>query len=189
MTKPKNGSADTTPKIGISDPAYQRERQNGREAGGDTGLRIARDGTWSYQGSRITRKPLVKLFSTVLQRDAAGDYWLVTPVERARITVEDAPFTAVELAARGNGPQQVLAFRNNVDDWVEAGPDHPIRVSEDPATGEPRPYILVRDNLEALILRSVYYEMADLADTRKVDGVEWLGLWSHGSFFPLGRPA
>ncbi len=189
MTKPKNGSTDTTSKIGISNPAYQRERPNGREPDGDTGLKIARDGTWSYQGSPITRKPLVKLFSTVLQRDQAGDYWLVTPVERARIAVEDAPFTAVELAARGSGPQQVLAFRNNVDDWVEAGPDHPIRVSEDPATGEPRPYILVRDNLEALILRSVYYEMVELADIRKVEDIEWLGLWSHGAFFPLGRPA
>ena len=85
-------------------------------------MRIARDGTWYYRGSPIARKPLVKLFASVLKRDAQGDYWLITPVERGRIEVEDAPFTAVELATAGSGPEQVLSFRSNLDEWVEAGP-------------------------------------------------------------------
>ena len=191
MTKPKSGPTENTPKIGISGPAYQRKGLNsldhgGLESNGDLAIRIARDGTWYYHGSPIARKPLVRLFSTVLKRDEKGDYWLITPAERGRIEVEDAPFTAVELAVEGSGPGQVLSFRNNVDDWVAAGPDHPLRVAEDPGTGEPSPYILVREGLEALILRSVFYEMVELAETREMDGTEWLGLWSKGVFFPLG---
>ena len=123
----------------------------------DFDMRIARDGTWFYRGTPIGRKPLVKLFSTVIRRDEVGDYWLVTPVERGRILVDDAPFTAVEFEIAGSGRGQVLRLRSNVDDWIEAGPDHPIRVAEDPESGEPSPYILVRDNLEALILRAVFY--------------------------------
>lgn len=155
---------------------------------GDFDIRIARDGTWFYRDSPIGRKPLVKLFASVLRRQADGAYWLVTPVERGRVIVEDAPFTAVELDARGAGRDQVLAFRTNVDDWVEAGPGHPIRVDLAPETGEPSPYILVRDGLDALILRSVYYHLVDLSVERVHNGQKTLGVWSHGSFFPLGGP-
>ncbi len=155
---------------------------------GDFDLRIARDGTWFYRGSPIGRKPLVRLFASVLRRGADGQYWLVTPGERGRVIVEDAPFTAVELAASGSGSGQVLRFRTNVDDWVEAGRGHPIRIAHAPDSGEPSPYILVRDGLEALIARSVYYHLVDLAVERRHGDRTVLGVWSKGTFFPLGTP-
>jgi hypothetical protein len=154
---------------------------------GDFDMRIARDGTWFYRGTPINRKPLVKLFSTVLRRES-GEYWLVTPVERGRILVDDAPFTAVEVTASGRGPDQELTFRTNLDDFVMAGPDHPIRVSYHRESGEPSPYVLVRAGLEALILRAVFYHLVDLAELREVDGSEQLGVWSRGEFFALGAP-
>lgn len=156
---------------------------------GDFDIRIARDGTWFYKGSPIGRKRLVKLFSSVLRRDQDGDYWLVTPAERGRILVDDAPFTAVECTPEGSGRSQVLSFRTNLDEWVEAGPVHPIRVEMAPDSEEPSPYISIRDGLDALILRSVYYQLVELTVTRRLDGDDYLGLWSKGIFFPLGRPA
>ena len=152
----------------------------------DYGLRIARDGTWYHQGSPIQRKPLVKLFSTVLRREDDGSFWLVTPAERGPIVVDDAPFTAVELCVTGSGRDQELHFRTNLDDWVIAGPDHPIRVETRPDTGEPSPYILIRDRLEALILRPVFYELVERAETKKQDGKDILGLWSRNTFFLMG---
>lgn len=160
---------------------------------GDFDIRIARDGTWYHEGAPIRRKALVKLFASVLWRDDDGGYWLRTPVERGRIVVEDAPFTAIELSVRGEGRGQILAFRTNLDDWVEADSDHPLRVVEDPDSGEPAPYILVRERLEALILRPVYYELAALAVESPAQHGETsakeedcLGVWSKGVFFPLG---
>ena len=147
-------------------------------------MRILRDGTWLYHGSPIGRKPLVRLFSTVLRREDDG-YWLVTPVERGRIVVDDAPFTAVELTVEGTGRDQRLSFRTNVDDTVTADRDHPIRVVLAP-DGEPSPYVLVRDRLEALIVRAVYYDLVELGCERQVDGEERYGVWSAGTFFPLG---
>lgn len=147
-------------------------------------IRIARDGTWFHQGGPIKRMALVKLFATVLRRDQAGDFWLVTPVERGRIEVEDAPFVAVELHTQGEGKARMLRLRTNLDQWVSVGSDHPIRVAEDPDTGEPAPYVLVRDNLEALIGRAVFYELAELAQTQP--GGAMLGVWSAGAFFALG---
>jgi hypothetical protein len=147
-------------------------------------MRIARDGTWFYHGSPIGRIALVKLFSTVLRRDEAGDYWLVTPAERCRITVEDAPFIAVELNAEGAGEDQVLTFRTNLDVWVTAGPAHTIEVRD--LSDGPAPYILVRDRLEARIARAVFYELVELAVERATEqGIE-LGVWSERIFFPLG---
>ncbi|MBI3710180.1 MAG: DUF1285 domain-containing protein [Proteobacteria bacterium] len=154
---------------------------------GEFDIRIGRDGTWYYHGSPITRKPLVRLFSTALKREADGSYWLATPVERGRIRVDDAPFTAVAVTATGAGCDQVLNFRTNVDTEVAAGHDHPIRVSEHRETGEPSPYILVRDNLEALIVRSVFYELVALGVEDHAGGDNVLGVWSAGRFFPLGR--
>ncbi len=157
---------------------------------GDFDIRIARDGTWFYMGSPIARKALVKLFSSVLKRDDSGDFWLITPAERGRIQVDDAPFTAVECRPEGAGDGQVLRFRTNLDDWVEAGPRHPIRVEIASDTSEPRPYIEVRDRLDALIVRSVYYQLVELAEVRRAGGdrgEDVLGLWSKGAFFPLGR--
>jgi len=187
MTKDRSKPTGTDEKISLSGPSYQQSGFDSLEGCGDFDIRIARDGTWFYRGSPIGRKPLVKLFSTVIRRDEQGDYWLVTPAERGRIEVEDAPFTAVEAESTGTGRSQVLRFRNNVDDWIEAGPDHPIRVAEDPASGEPSPYILVRDNLEALILRPVFYRLIEQAVEHRQDGREYLGLWSKETFFPLGK--
>jgi len=153
---------------------------------GDFDMRIARDGTWFYRGSPIGRKPLVKLFSTVLRREN-GEFWLVTPVERGRILVDDAPFVAVEVDAAGDGRDRRLTFRTNVDDTVTVDAAHPIRVDHDPASGEPSPYITVRDGLEARILRPVYYHLVEMGEFAEVDGAEQLGVWSCGRFFPLGR--
>jgi uncharacterized protein len=150
-------------------------------------MRIARDGTWFYRGTPINRLPLVKLFATVLRRDADGGYSLVTPVERGRVTVEDAPFVAVAVERRGDGTEQQLIFRTNLDEAVTAGPDHPIRV-ETAANGEPMPYVLVRPGLEALLARPVFYELVDFADAaRRPDAAEF-GVWSAGIFFSLGDP-
>jgi hypothetical protein len=150
-------------------------------------MRIARDGTWYYHGSPIQRPELVRLFATVLRRDDAGDYWLVTPAERGRIQVEDAPFVAVELSVRGSGRDQELIFRTNLDHEVIAGPEHPIRVEVDHGTGEPRPYILVRDKLDALIHRSVFYDLVERGEVRVEGGESQLGIWTKGTFFTLGN--
>ena len=152
---------------------------------GDIDMRIARDGTWYYLGTPIGRKPMVKLFSTIIRRD--GDkYFLITPVEKVGITVDDAPFVAVLLEVEGQGEHQVLRFTSNVDEQIEASAEHPLRVEIDPDTEEPAPYVLVRSNLEALVHRNVFYQLVELAVPREVDGQEWLGVWSKGSFFRIG---
>jgi len=152
---------------------------------GDIDMRIARDGSWYYLGSPIGRKPLVRLFSGIIRRD--GDqYFLVTPVEKVGIRVDDAPFVATALEAEGEGESQLLRFTTNVEDKVEAGAEHPLRFVLDPVTQEPAPYVLVRDNLEALIGRSVFYQLMELAVPRQIEGRGWLGVWSGGVFFPIG---
>jgi hypothetical protein len=151
---------------------------------GDLDMRIARDGTWFYLGTPIGRKELVRLFSTIIRRDG-DDYFLVTPVEKVGITVEDAPFVAVDFEPEGTGEDQVLTFETNVGDAVVAGPDHPIRVVRDPETGEPSPYVLVRRNLEALIDRKSFYRLVEIGAHEEVDGESWFGLWSSGQFFPV----
>ncbi|MEL6450346.1 MAG: DUF1285 domain-containing protein [Pseudomonadota bacterium] len=147
---------------------------------GDLDMRIARDGTWFYQGTPIGRPGLVKLFSSILKRE--GDaYFLVTPVEKVGITVDDAPFVAIDFEAAGTGADQVLTFVTHVDDVAVAGPDHPIRVLRDPDTGEPAPYVLIRADLEALIDRKSFYRLVDLGTHH--DG--WFGVWSSGQFFGI----
>lgn len=154
---------------------------------GDIDMRIGRDGTWFYHGSPIGRKPLVKLFASVLRREPNGDYWLVTPAERGRIKVDEVPFTAIEVNAVGTGLSQALTFRTNLDEEVTADVLHPIRVAYDPGSLEPRPYILVRDALEARILRPVFYELVELAEVQRCGDKEECGVWSRERFFPLGR--
>jgi hypothetical protein len=149
-------------------------------------IRVARDGTWFYRGSPIGRKALVKLFASVLRRESDGTYWLVTPFERGRIRVDDAPFTAVELTVEGAGPEQSLVFRTNLDEIVTADRDHPIRVSSERPGGEPRPYLLARPGLEALILRPVYYQLIELGVEGAWHGESRFGVWSRGAFFVLG---
>ena len=146
-------------------------------------IRITRDGTWHYRGSPIHRKPLVTLFASVLKRDGDGQFWLQTPAERGRIDVDDAPFTAVEINVESEGPNQKIIFRNNLDEITTAGPEHPIRVAFDELTGEPSPYVLVREGLEALLTRAVYYALAELAVENRQSGQ--LGVWSKGMFFAL----
>lgn len=159
----------------------------GDEECGDFGIRIARDGTWFYHGSPIGRKRLVKLFATVLKRDEDGVFWLETPAEKGTVVVDDAPFVAVELQAEGAGRDQRLTFRTNLDDFVTADAEHPIRVEIDPESGEPSPYVRVRDRLDALIARPVYYDLAELAEESERDGRTVMGVWSAGTFFELGR--
>lgn len=154
---------------------------------GDLQMRIDRDGHWYYHGSPIGRKELVRLFSRVLRRDEAGEYWLMTPAEKGRIAVEDVPFLAVELMASGSGRDQVLRLRTNVDDMVTVEAAHPLRVAHDLVTGEPSPYVLVRDGLEARLARSVYYEVVSLGVERRVSRETLFGVWSSGTFFPLGK--
>ena len=148
-------------------------------------MRIARDGTWYYCGSPITRLPLVKLFASVLRREDDG-FWLVTPAERGRVVVEDAPFVAVAVDRQGEGRDQRLIFRTNLDEIVTAGPDHPLRI-ETAADGTPAPYILVRPGLEARLARAVFYELAELGHEERIGGEEHFGVWSGGRFFRLGE--
>ena len=147
---------------------------------GDSEMRIARDGTWYHQGSPIGREAMVRLFSTILRREADGTYVLVTPVEKLDIVVEDAPFVAVELKASGTGQDSTLTFRLNTGDLVTADAAHPFRFE----AGEdgPRPYLHVRGGLDAVIARAVYYELAQ----RAIDGADTPpGLWSAGQFFAI----
>jgi uncharacterized protein len=162
-------------------------RPGGPQLCGDIDLRISRDGTWFYHGSPIGRKQLVKLFATVLHRDGDGKYWLETPAEKCGIQVDDAPFVAVEMEVSGVGQQREITFRTNVDEFVTVNAEHPIRVDTDMETGEPSPYVLVRDRLDALIARAVFYDLVDLGEERLIDGETVFGVWSHRSFFPLGR--
>lgn len=143
---------------------------------GDIDMRIARNGLWFYLGTPIGRKELVRLFAGIIRREG-DDYFLVTPVEKVGIRVDDAPFLAVDVEAVPEG----LAFVTNVDDRVVAGPDHPIRVERDPATGEPSPYVLIRANLWALIDRKSFYRLVDLGETEG----DWFGVRSGGMFFAV----
>ena len=152
---------------------------------GNIDMRIARDGTWYYMGTPIGRKPMVKLFSTIIRRDG-DDYFLITPAEKVGIVVDDAPFVAQILEVEGEGEQQVLRFITNVDEQITADSEHPLRVVIDPQTQAPAPYVLVRRNLEALIHRNVFYQLIELAVSRSIDGQSWLGVWSSGQFFPIG---
>ena len=147
---------------------------------GDLDMRITRDGTWFYLGTPIGRHELVKLFSSIIRKDGE-DYFLVTPVEKVGIKVDDAPFVAVDFNTVEGG----LEFLTNVGDKAIAGPEHPIRVVRDPATGEPSPYVLIRRNLEALIDRKSFYRLVELGETEEIDGEDWFGIRSGGAFFPI----
>ena len=147
---------------------------------GDSEMRIARDGTWFHQGSPIGRPNMVRLFATGLRREPDGGFVLVTPVEKLSIEVEDAPFVAVEMKAEGEGRDARLAFRINTGDLVTAGPEHALRFAGTP--DEPRPYLHVRGGLEALVARSLYY---DLAERALAGEEEPAGVWSNGAFFPI----
>jgi len=148
---------------------------------GEIDIVIRRDGLWFHEGSPIGREALVRLFSTVLRKDPDG-FHLVTPVEKMKITVEDAPFIAVRVDPVG----EALVFTTNVGDEVEAGPDNPIRVEMNLQTGEPRPYLHVRRGLEARIRRPVFYELVEMAQERETPEGPRLGVSSNGAWFPVG---
>lgn len=150
------------------------------ERSGEIDIVIRKDGSWIHEGGRIGREALVRLFSTILRKDPDG-YWLVTPVEKLRIVVEDAPFLAVRVDRVG----EALRFQTNVGDEVDADPAHPIRVEIDD-DGEPRPYVLVRGGLEALITRPVFYELVEMAEERATEEGPVLGVASGGAWFPIG---
>lgn len=175
-------------------PAEAVNRLKRNECGA-FGIRIAADGTWYYQGSPIGRKELPKLFSTVLSRDEDGLYWLTTPAEHGTVDVDDLPFVAVEMTIDGEGPQQVVRLRTNLDVWVEVGDDHPLRVDHDHETGQPSPSVVVRDRLEARLSRTLYYDLVAHALEGKgapapfqteQSSEQVIGVWSKGAFFTLG---
>ncbi len=150
---------------------------------GNIDMRIARDGTWFYNQSPIGRLPMVQLFSSILRRDGE-DYFLVTPVEKVGIIVDDAPFLAIRMRMEA----EKLIFTTNVEDDVEADQLHPLRF-EIEAGGGLKPYILVRDNLWALVKRALFYDLVALGETRDVDGVAMFGVTSHGTFFAMATAA
>lgn len=152
---------------------------------GEIGMRIASDGTWFYQGSPIGRKPLVRLFASVLRKDEDGRHYLVTPVEKIGVDVDDAPFQAVEMAVTGEGEAQRLAFRTNVDDLVDVDADNPFRFEIERETGGLRPYVLVRGRLEARVTRAVTYDLVALAKAYNDE----FGVWSGRTFFAMAPVA
>ncbi len=194
----RNASRKGPPPVHLWNPPYC----------GEIGLRIAADGTWFYQGSPIGRLPLVKLFASVLKREE-GRHYLVTPVEKIGIDVEDAPFLAVEMRrlprlgeamdlpieaanstvfgmdAIGGGQHPVLLFRTNVDDWVVCGPQHPLRFEPEPETGGLKPYLHVRRDLWAKVTRPLFYDLVELGEERSVGGEAMFGVASAGAFCPM----
>jgi hypothetical protein len=152
---------------------------------GDLDMQIKRDGTWIHEGGPINRPEMVRLFSNILKKEGA-DYFLVTPVEKVGITVEDAPFVAVDIDAEAAGTgAQVLQFTTQVGDHVQADADHPIRFMSDDQTDEPSVYVMVRAGLEARLDRKTFYRLVDLGTEQNVDGTAMFGVFSYGTFFPM----
>jgi hypothetical protein len=168
-----------------SDDRRPVERWNPEHCG-EIDIIIKSDGSWWHEGTRITRKPLVNLFASVLRKDEDGQTYLVTPAEKLTITVERAHFIAVRMDAKGVGQDQRLFFTTNMDDVIEVSEATPIRVETDPETGEPDPYVGVWGRLEASLSRPVFYELVDLAVERETPEGTQLGVWASGAFYPLG---
>jgi len=150
---------------------------------GDIDMRIAQDGTWYYMNSPIGRKPLMQLFASVLRYDDDGQYYLVTPVEKCGIRVDDAPFTAIRMRVEGAGSAQSISFETNTDDAVTVDAQHPLRFAVEEGTDGLKPYVLVRANLEALVSRALFYDLAAAGVVK--DG--WFGVWSGGRFWPMQK--
>lgn len=151
---------------------------------GNSFIEILKDGTWKHEGARMTRESLVRLFASILRKDEDGITYLVTPVEKVSVKVEDAPFLAVRADREGSGKTQTIAFTTNMGDVAALGPGHPLRVELN--DGEPRPYVLVRGRLEARVLRAPFYELVDWAQEEATPEGPRLGVWSSGVFFPVG---
>jgi len=153
---------------------------------GDLDMRIAADGTWFYMKTPIGRPALVRLFASVLWREGTK-YFLKTPVEKVGITVDDAPFTAVEMRPEGEGASRTLSFRTNVDDWVTAGKEHALRFEPEEETGGLKPYLHVRRDLWALITRALFYDLVELGEERDVNGTRMFGVSSGGEFYVMAK--
>lgn len=167
-------SSKGVPPVELWDPPYC----------GDLDMRIAADGTWFYLKTPIGRPALVRLFASVLKRE--GDrYFLVTPVEKCGIRVDDAPFLAVELNIAGGKAGRILNFRTNVDDWIACGPQHVLRFEPETGTGGLKPYLHVRRNLWAKVKRALFFDLVELGEERDVDGTAMFGVASDGAFFPM----
>ena len=175
LIKSANAQADGTGQ-------YPVEKWN-PEYCGEMDMVIKSDGSWWHEGSRITREPLVRLFASILRKDDDGETYLVTPAEKIQIKVEVAHFTAIRVDVDGQGEDQRLFFTTNMDEIIQAGPDRPIRIEIDEASGEPRPFISIRGRLEALMTRPVFYELVDHG-IEKIPGE--LGIWASGAYFPIG---
>lgn len=174
MDQVKSASKKGPPPVHLWNPAYC----------GEMDMRIARDGTWFHEGTPIGRAPLVKLFAGILKLEE-GRYYLVTPVEKLGIQVEDAPFVAVDFSVSGEGDSQEITFTTNVGDEAVAGAEHPIRVTRDAESGEPSPYVMIRRGLEARIDRKSFYRLVDMGETAPHEGADWFGVRSGGLFFPM----
>ena len=170
----KTASAKGPPPVHLWDPAYC----------GEIDIRIAADGTWFYLGTPIGRPALVKLFASILKREGER-YFLVTPVEKCGIVVDDAPFMAVELQVDDREAGRQLCFRTNVDDWVACGARHPLRFEPETATGGLKPYVHIRRNLWAKVTRAVFYDLVDLGEAREIAGTLMFGVASAGQFYAM----
>ena len=185
--QPPNGGGEARPQGSDPTPGSAPESAERRYD-----MRIDRDGQWHHEGRPIARAPLVKLFASVLKKRDDG-YWLETPVERGRIEVEDVPFVMVELKVADIGRHQTISLRSNLDEWVAIGSDHPLLLRQPPHASPKNvsaptvsiPYVIVRSGLEGRLSRPVYYELADLGEPHRLDGVTRYGVWSQEQFFAL----
>jgi hypothetical protein len=166
------------PPVHLWNPAYC----------GEIDMRIAADGTWFYQKTPIGRPALVKLFASIIKRE--GDrYFLVTPVEKCGILVDDAPFLAVELRIVAGAAGRVLRFRTNVDDWVDCGPEHRLRFEPERETSGLKPYVHVRRELWAKVTRALFFDLVELGEERTIGGTAMFGVASGGEFFAMAPAA
>ena len=175
----EHGAAEIQLPVGISPTSRQR-------VCGDIGMHIDRHGAWHHQGSLILRKDLVKLFSSMLRRDDAGNHWLITPVEIAPVRVDDAAHLIVDLEIEGEGAEQTIRFQTIVETIYTLSLEHALRVKVNSETAEPSPYLRLDHGLEARLSRAVFYDLADLAVEQTVDGAHVLGVWSAGAFHVIG---
>ena len=178
-SRPDHGAAEIQVPVGISPTSRQ-------QVCGDIGMHIDRHGAWYHQGSPILRKELVKMFSTILRRDDAGNHWLITPVEIAPIRVDDVAHLIVDLEIEGKGIEQAIRFKTLVETVYTLSPDHALRVDVNPETAEPSPYLYLDHGLEARLNRAVFYDLVDLAVAETVDGAHVFGVWSAGVFHIIG---
>jgi len=196
MVKAMKSLDAANPLKGLAEAGRAAEKSGGKkglppvhlwnpELCGDIDMRIARDGTWYYLGSPIGRKELVQLFSSVLRHDDDGVHYLVTPVEKCSVEVEDAPFLAVRMSVVGQGREQVIGFETSVDDEMVVDDDHSLRFETEQGTDGLKPYVLVRARLEALVNRALFYDLVALGVVEPHEGDDWFGVWSSGRFWPM----